>query len=109
MDKKTRFWTGFLLITFVFALPLSVAIVVQAVWVLALLLAGFFVCVYMLYRLTIKNIKPKYPLLSPEGHPDIYTGRMPRPIYEDMEQYPWFFKKRREKIKHRMKEAKKKH
>jgi len=34
---------------------------------------------------------------------------MPRPIYEDMEHYPWFFEKKREKIKHRMKEVKKKH
>jgi len=45
--------------------------------------------------MTIRSIKPKYPLTNPEGHPDVYSGRMPRPIYEDMERYPWFFNKKR--------------
>jgi hypothetical protein len=47
--------------------------------------------------MTIRNIKPKYPIVNPEGHPDIYSGRMPRPIYEDMQRYPWFFKNKHKK------------
>lgn len=49
----------------------------------------------MVYRATIRNIKPKYPIVDPEGHPDVYSGRMPRPIYEDMERYPRFFNKKK--------------
>jgi len=45
----------------------------------------------------MRNAKLEYPIVSPEGHPDIYTGRMPRPIYEDMERYPWFFRKKKTK------------
>jgi hypothetical protein len=46
--------------------------------------------------------------VSPEGNPDAYTGRMSRPIYEDMERYPWFFKKKRSK-KLEDKKVRKKH
>jgi hypothetical protein len=50
--------------------------------------------------MTLRNIKPKYPfLVNPEGHPDVYSGRMPRPIYEDMERYPWFFNRKRRTVK----------
>jgi len=108
LDRKTRFLVGFLLLICLFALPIVIAITVQAIWFLALFVGAFLVCVYMLYRMTIKNIKLKYPLVSPEGHPDVYTGRMPRPIYEDMEKYPWFFRKKHAKERRRKKEVKKK-
>lgn len=35
----------------------------------------------MVYRMTIRNTKLKYPIVPPEGHPDVYRGRMPRPVY----------------------------
>jgi hypothetical protein len=74
---------------------------------LAVVVASFILSVYVVYRITIKNIKPKYPIVNPEGHPDVYSGRMPRPIYEDMERYPWFFKKKRNRDE--KKKVRKKH
>jgi len=66
--------------------------------------------VYSLYRLTIKKKKLKYPSLPPEGKPDIYNSVGPRPIYEDMEKYPWFFEKKRKKsARLTKKKVKKKH
>ncbi len=105
MRRKTRFLVGLALLASLFALPIIIAVTVNAIWILALLVAGFFVTVYQLYRMTIRNIKPKYPLVNPEGHPDIYSGRMPRPIHEDMERYPWFFKTRRKKTRTTQKES----
>ena len=80
-----------------FALPIIIAMTANAIWMLTLFVAGFFFSAYWLYRITIRNIKPKYPLVNPEGHPDIYSGCMPRPIYEDVERYPWFFRKKRKR------------
>ncbi len=72
---------------------------------------GFLLSVYLIYRVTIKKKKPKYPIVPPDGKPDIYmAARMPRPIYEDMEQHPWFFeKKRRKSARLTKKKVKKKH
>lgn len=109
MHRKTRFLVGLVLLAFLFALPIIIATTVNAIWILAFLVAGFSVSVYGLSRITIKNVKPRYPLVNPEGHPDIYSGRMPRPIYEDVERYPWFFKKRRKKTADNTKRVKKKH
>jgi hypothetical protein len=61
---------------------------------LLLALGAFVFSVYMIYRVSIRKVKPKYPIVSPEGHPDVYTGAVPRPIYEDMQRYPWFFKRK---------------
>lgn len=97
MNKKTRLFFGVLLVILVFALPLAGLALAGAYLYLALASMAFVFSIYMVYRVTIRNIKPKYPLVSPEGHPDIYTGRMPRPIYEDMERYPWFFRKKKTK------------
>jgi hypothetical protein len=54
-----------------------------------------------------ENIKLKYPLVNPEGHPDVYSGRMPRPIYEDARRYPWFFNKKSKAVKKKEKIRKK--
>ena len=109
MHRKTRFLVGLVLLASLFALPIIIATTVNAIWILAFLVAGFSVGVYGLYRITIKNVKPRYPLVNPEGHADIYSGRMPRPIYEDVEKYAWFFKKRRNKTANNTKRVKKKH
>jgi hypothetical protein len=109
LQRKTRFLVGLILVASLFALPIIIAITVNALWTLALFTAGFFASVYWLYRITIRNIKPRYPLVNPEGHPDIYSGRMPRPIYEDVERYPWFFKKKRKKTADNTKKVRKKH
>jgi hypothetical protein len=97
LDRKTRFWLGFLFVVAMYSLPIAGFAYAGWAWPLALVLAAFTFSVYMVHRMTIKNVRLKYPVLSPEGHPDVYTGRMPRPIYEDMQRYPWFFKKKRNK------------
>jgi hypothetical protein len=109
LQRKTRFLVGLTLVASLFALPIIFAITVNTIWTLALFISGFFVSVYWRYRITIKNIKPKYPLVNPEEYPDIYSGRMPRPIYEDVERYPWFFKKKRKKTADDTKRVRKKH
>jgi hypothetical protein len=107
LDRKTRFWAGFLFVVFVYSLPMAGLIVAGLFLYLAVVVASFILSVYVVYRITIKNIKPKYPIVNPEGHPDVYSGRMPRPIYEDMERYPWFFKKKRNRAE--KKKVRKKH
>jgi hypothetical protein len=95
LDRKTRFWVGFLFVVVIYLLPIVGFAYAGWVWPLVFVLAAFTFSVYMLHRMTIKNIRLKYPVVSPEGHADVYTGRMPRPIYEDVRRYPWFFKKKR--------------
>lgn len=97
LDRKARFWVGFLLVVFIYSFPIVGLFVVGAFLYLAVIVASFIFSIYLVYRTTIRNIKPKYPIVNPEGRPDIYSGRMPRPIYEDMEQYPWFFHKNKKK------------
>lgn len=97
MNRKRRFLYGLVFITFIYGLLLvELAVARVFVWLLVVS-AAFVFSVYMVYRVTIRNVKLKYPIVSPEGHPDVYTGRMPRPIYEDIERYPRFFKKKRNK------------
>jgi hypothetical protein len=110
LDRKTRFCAGFLFVVLIYSLPIAGLAVAGILWPLAIVSACFLVSVYMVYRITIKNVKLKYPIVNPEGHPDIYSGRMPRPVYEDVERYPWFFNKRKhvKKIK-RDKKASKRH
>jgi len=108
LDRKTRFWSGFLFVVFLYSLPIAGLAYAGWVWPLAVVLGAFAVSIYMLYRMTIKNVRLKYPVVSPEGHPDVYTGRMPRPINQDMERYPEFFKKKRNKKLYSKKIRKKK-
>ena len=97
MNRKRRFLYGLVLVIFIYGLLLvELAVARVFVWLLVVS-AAFVFSVYMVYRVTIRNVKLKYPIVSPEGHPDVYTGRMPRPIYEDIERYPRFFKKKRNK------------
>jgi hypothetical protein len=97
VNRKRRFLYGLVLVIFIYGLLLvELAVARVFVW-LVVVSAAFVFSVYMVYRVTIRNVKLKYPIVSPEGHPDVYTGRMPRPVSEDMERYPWFFKKKRNK------------
>jgi hypothetical protein len=107
LDRKTRFWVGFLFVVFVYSLPMAGLIVAGLFLYLAVVVACFIFSVFIVYRITIKKVKPKYPIVNPEGHPDVYSGRMPRPIYEDVERYPWFFKKKRKRDE--KKKVRKKH
>jgi hypothetical protein len=97
LGRKARFWLGLLFVAVIYSLPIAGFAYAGWVWPLALVLGALVFSIYMVYRTTIKNVRLKYPIVSPEGHPDIYTGRMPRPIYEDVQRYPSFFKKKRTK------------
>jgi hypothetical protein len=97
MRRKTRFWLGFLFVVLLYLLPIGGLAYAGLIWPLALAVAAFVFSVYFVYWVTIRNAKLKYPLVNPEGRPDVYTGRMPRPIYEDVQRYPWFFRKKRGK------------
>jgi len=97
LNRKRRFLYGLVFVAFIYGLLLvELAVAGLFVWLLVVS-AAFVFSVCMVYRVTIGNVKLKYPIVSPQGHPDVYTGRMPRPIYEDMKRYPWFFKKKRNK------------
>jgi len=108
LHRKTRFWLGFLFVVFIYSLPISGFAFAGLIYPLAFILVAFAISVCLVYKITIKNRNLKYPLLSPEGHPDVYTGRMPRPIHEDMQLYPWFFKKKHARLDED-KKTKKKH
>jgi len=71
--------------------------------------AAFLVYCYFLYRFVYKGEKAKYPMVLPEGRMDAYFPRtnIPRPIYEDMQRYPEFFKQKKRKNE-RIKRVKKK-
>jgi hypothetical protein len=99
LDRKTRFWLGFMFLVSIFSIPIAGFAYAGWFWGLVIVFAVFALSVYIVYRFTIKNIKLKYPIVNPEGQADIYSGRMPRPIYEDMQRYPWFFKKKKNKKK----------
>jgi len=97
-SKKARFRVGFAFLVFAYSIPVVAAILFGWILGLTVFLAGFLFSVSLLYWLTIKRTKPRYPLVPPEGHPDIYTfAGMPRPIHEDMKRYPWLFDKKRKK------------
>jgi hypothetical protein len=107
LHRKKRFLFGLLIVFILYALPMAALASAGAYFYLLVAFAAFVFSIYIVYHVTMRNVKPQYPLVNPEGHPDIYSGRMPRPIYEDMEQYPWFFKKKRAK-RHENKRIKKK-
>jgi hypothetical protein len=111
LHRKTRFRLGLLLLVLVYAIPIIGLVSTGQLWILAFVLAAFTFSIYFVYSITIKkNARAKlgYPIVNPEGQADIYTGRMPRPIYEDMQRYPWFFGKKRKKKIERNRYKKKK-
>ena len=109
MKKRNKFLIGVLTVTFLYIFPLASAILLQILWLTVVVLVGFFGSIYLIYRY-VYVAKPKYPMVPPEGQPDMYYRfRIPRPIYEDVEQHPEFFKKRKQKWMNRTRKVKKKH
>jgi hypothetical protein len=54
---------------------------------------------YAVYHFVWKRAKPKYPMVPPEGRMDVYFPRtnIPRPVYEDVQRHPEFFKRKMKK------------
>ena len=93
-------WSFFLAIG---VFSLCIAIFAQSPWVILVAGSSFILLCYMAYLRLVKKRKPKYPLVPPEGKPDVYTGLpMPRPIHEDFDE----MKRKREKLE-RMRKRKK--
>jgi len=69
-----------------------------------LFFGGFVLYSYLAYIATYSKLKQKYPLVPPEGRPDIYFPRtnIPRPIYEDAQrarERARFFKKKKQRTR----------
>lgn len=105
MAKKERlvYWSIFLFAVGV--VPLCIAIIVfpQSPWMIFVYGSWLVLLCYLAYLRFVKKKEPKYPLVPPEGKPDVYTGLViPRPVHEDFDQ----MKRKREKLK-RMSKRKK--
>jgi hypothetical protein len=98
LNRMTRFWLGLLFLVLIYSMPMAGFAYIKSLPGLSIVLVAFAVSVFMVYRLTIKNIKLKYPIVNPEGHPDAYSGVVPRPIYEDVQRYPQYFNKKKRQI-----------
>jgi hypothetical protein len=100
LRKKAKFWFLFLLGILISA-PIITALMSAQLFLYAIVYLVFFLfSVNVLYLRVYKRIRPKYPQVPPDGKPDVYYGSsIPRPIYEDVQRYPWFFKKKHKKSK----------
>lgn len=79
-------WFVLTLVTTIDALLLGVFIIWQEFWATAVML-GIIVAtlVFWFYSLRQRRRRVQYPIVPPEGKPDIYFPRtkIPRPVYED--------------------------
>lgn len=75
------------------------SIVIQTIVGAVMFLASFLIYCYGVYHFVWKKVKPKYPMVPPEGRMDVYYPRtnIPRPIYEDVRRYPEFFGRKKKK------------
>jgi len=66
-------------------MALAIALMLESVWAVAIVLASFALGLYWIFIRFQKKRKPRYPLVPPEGKPDVYLPRtdIPRPIVED--------------------------
>jgi len=103
LDRRIRFLFLVLLGAIVLAQLSFLLSLLRIPTYAVLLLGGFVLYCYLLYRSVYKGVKPGYPLTPPKGRVDAYLPRtnIPRPFYEDMEKYPELFKveKKRRKLK----------
>ena len=101
LHGRVKFYLLFLLGVCIFLPLVYMSILAQLYAGTALVSACFLFYSYLVYTVTYLRLKRKYPLVPPEGRPDIYSPRtnIPRPIYEDVQRYPKFFKKKRQKKK----------
>lgn len=113
LNRHAKFFLGLYALVAVFTFPFyAVTVFLPQSWYsLGFVSVIFVIATLLLYKVTIKKVKLNYPLTSPSGKPDVYTGNeIPRPIYEDMRRYPWYFNKKRlqKKIKGKVRKRKQK-
>lgn len=95
MVEKSRlaYWSIFLLVAGIF--PIFIAIYLRSPWAILFLGSWFIFLCCMAYLRLVKKREPRYPLVPPEGKPDVYTRfGLPRPILEDFDE----MKRKREKL-----------
>lgn len=98
MRRIVKFWFLLSLEVFIFILVIVLFVVAKLFLYTILMSVCFLFGFNLLYRRVYKGMKPKYPEMPPDGKPDVYYGSgIPRPIYEDVRRFPWFFKKRHKK------------
>ena len=104
LHHRVKFYLLFLLGVCIFLPIIFMSILKQNYMGTALYSACFLFYSYLVYTATYLRVKRKYPLVPPEGRPDIYFPRtnIPRPIYEDARRArarAKFFKRKRQKRK----------
>ncbi len=106
LTRIVKFFSGLAILLFLYSFPFYVAVAPSALTLdfrlgfIIVVSLVFAVAGLLLFKLTVKRVKISYPLTSPSGQVDVYTGNtIPRPIYEDMQRYPWFFGKKRNRKK----------
>ena len=76
---------GIVLVLVADAFALASAVLLQNVWFVILVLVITAFGVYAFYLRRVHKRRPRYPLVPPEGRPDMYLPRtdIPRPVVED--------------------------
>jgi len=99
LNKKAKFQLLFLLGICIYIPFILFSIIAQMFLSAILFSVCFLFYCYGLYHFVWKRAKPKYPMVPPEGRMDVYFPRtnIPRPIYEDVQRYPEFFKRKKRK------------
>lgn len=104
LHRRVKFYLLFMLGVSVFWPFIYLSILTRAYQEIVLVSACFVFYSYLVYTATYTRLKRKYPMVPPEGRPDIYFPRtnIPRPIYEDAQrarERAKFFKKKEQKKK----------
>lgn len=79
-------WFALILVTIIDALLLGVFIIWRDFWAAAVMLGVIVTSlVFWYYSLRQRRRRVQYPIVPPEGKPDVYFPRtkIPRPIHED--------------------------
>ncbi|UCE95885.1 MAG: hypothetical protein JSV51_09330 [Candidatus Bathyarchaeota archaeon] len=105
MNRNIKFWLLFLLGVCVFIpfflmsimFPLQSPVSIYRILFSLSSLGPFIIYCYIAYHSVYKGKKPKYPIVPPEGRPEIYFPRtdIPRPIHEDERKHSVFFKRKK--------------
>ena len=76
---------GIVLVLVADVFALASAVLLQNVWFVILVFVFTAFGVYAFYLRRVHKRRPRYPLVPPEGRPDMYLPRtdIPRPVVED--------------------------
>lgn len=85
MAKRKLAIVGIVLVLVADVFALASAVLLQNVWFVILVFVFTAFGVYAFYIRRVHKRRPRYPLVSPEGMPDMYLPRtdIPRPVVED--------------------------